>query len=442
MQTVELNDLLSDSFSDHALIHAWGRVEAALAQTQAELEIIPKDAAHVIVDVISQGNVDIEALLAHKEKIGHPLIPYLRQIEEACGEHGTWLHYGATTDNILYTGLCLNIREALEGCAKQQVLVLNQLCDLAEEHAATVMAGRTHSQQALPISFGYKVAGLLDECSRNLERQDESKKRCLRVMLGGAIGSFAAFGEKGSAIQDGVAKRLKLEPMPVPLRSVTDAWVEIASVYTLAAGTLAKLAADFKNLCRSEIAEIFQDDGSVGSSTMPQKRNPVLYNAILQAFEQMQSASQRMQQIRVIADDGDSLCNNVHREAIVEIIRLYYFILQKTQRLLETVHVNKERMLENIQRDGAWIMSESLMFALSDVVGKTEAHDLLHELAMQSKQSGESLQQVALAHAKIRDLGEERIQQILNPVNYLGDCESLTHACIERLRQQMRALNG
>ena len=439
MKMIAIETLLEDYFSDAAKFAAWGRVEAALAQEQAALGMIPQEAADCIQAVTSQTHIDAAAVQAGYQQTGHVFIPYLRLIEEQCGEHGTWLHYGATTDNILFSALSLQLNDALQAVDELQAEVLSQLCDVAEEHKATVMAGRTHTQQALPLTFGYKIAGFLDECERHLERQATCRERCLRVMLGGAIGSFASFGKHGPALQEAVAKRLKLSAMAVPLRSINDAYAELGNVYALSAGTFAKIAVDFKAMCRSEVGELFQDDGSVGSSTMPQKRNPVLYNAVLQAYAYVSDASKRLTDIRVQADDGDSLSGLTQQADIVEVVRLYYGILLKMKKILDTLRVNSDKMRSNLQIDGGWIMAEALMLALAKEMGKTEAHDILHDMAMAARESGQSLRDAALSHSHMQKLGTERLDEIIDPHKYIGASVELSEQVIERLRGRLSA---
>lgn len=437
MKTIQKDSILSDYFSPIAFQRSWGKVEAALASTQGELGMIPLKAAEAISAAALNTDCDTEVILSEMERIGHPLIPFLRELEKDCGEHGTWLHFGATTDNITHTGLALLMKDALKECSIQQTLLLENLCTLALKYAETVMVGRTHSQQALPITFGCKVAGWLDEYVRHLERQQGAAERSLSVMMGGAIGSYASFKGKGPEVQAGVAQKLGLGEMPLPLRSITDGWAELASVYSLSAATLARMAADLKMMGRTEIGEVFQEDGSVGSSTMPQKRNPVMYNYVLQAWGEIESIVQRMQSIRVVADDGDSLCNNVLKEGIVDIIKLYYAMLEKSQDIIKTLEVDTSRMQEHLQLDGGWIMAEPLMFALADELGKTEAHELLHDLAMASRSGGKTLGEIALEHPVISKLGKGRIQEILDPAGYTGECANLTRQTVERLKNRL-----
>ena len=422
-------------------IKAWGRIEAALAATQAELGIIPAEAAATIEQATLGNLVDVPKFLAEQEDIGHPLIPYLHQLEHACGEHGHWVHYGATTDNILNTGVSLQVSEALAYIHHQQSELLLSMASLAETHAHTVMPGRTQSQQALPFTFGCKVAGWLDEFCRHIPRQKAAEANGLRVLFGGAIGSGAAFGEHAEAILLGVSKRLGLPAMPLPLRSISDGWCELAQVYTLSAGTLAKMATDLKTLGRTEIGEVFQDDGSVGSSTMPQKRNPVHHHALLQAHNTMLATQNTMLQARITADDGDSLCAKQLRDGLTAIIDHYAQCLASARSLVDTLVVNTERMRSNLDLDGGWIMAEPVMFALCQRLNKTEAHDILHDVAMSAKSTGISLRQALEQHPQIAGLAlsPEAINELLNPLNYLGRCEAMTKETVSRIRRVLKS---
>ena len=433
MDIVPLNELLTEQLSDAALIKAWGTVESALAQGQASLGMIPQAAADEITHVIATTPVRPEDLVQQRKKIGHLFIPYLRIIEDACPQYGNYLHYGATTENILYSAICLQLRQALRVVHTVQTDVIEAFMRLCEEHKRTVMPGRTHGQQALPITFGYKVAGWLDEYTRHLERQKQVHERAFRLMLGGAIGSFASFAEQGPALQQQVAELLEMKAMTVPLRSMTDAWVELGQVYALSASTLAKVACEFKTMSRSEQAEVMQDDGSVGSSTMPQKRNPVQYHAVLHAFEYLESAMQRLFRVRIVPDDGDSFAGFLQRNDIIDIVKLYYFMLQKMQHILATLFVDEQRMRDNLSVQGGWIMAESVMMSLAEDLGKTEAHDLLHDLAMHARSSGQSLRETLSTHPDLQRLSSERIDEILEPMHYIGACPELCEETVERM---------
>ena len=307
MDIINYAVLLPEYFSREAEIRSWCKVEAALADVQGELGMIPKEAADTISSAALNFNFSIEKLAEIEKKIRHPLVPFLRELEPACEDARQYLHFGATTQNIQHTGLILRTRDALSEIEKKQAGLINSLCNLAIDHKETLMPGRTHTQHALPITFGFKVAGWLDEFSRHIERQNEMKTRFFTAMMGGGVGSNASFGEFGKDIQDAIAKRLDLKSMPIPHRLIYDSYAEYISVLSISAGTIGRIAADLKSLMRTEVGEVFQDDGSVGSSTMPQKRNPRQLEHILFAYQALNSLLGESHRIMVSEDDANSL---------------------------------------------------------------------------------------------------------------------------------------
>ena len=258
---------------------AWLDVEVALAKAEAELGIIPRAAAEEIerkakVELLNEANV-LEGL----RRTAHPLVPLVWELSAICeGDAGGYVHWGATTQNITQTGEVLLLREVHHIILAQLRQILGAMAVLARRTRDFAIPGRTHGQHAVPVTFGYKVAVWIDETLRHVERLRGLESRVFTCMLGGAAGTFASFGDQGFEVQRRTAEHLDLKPMTIPSRAIGDHYGEYVSVLGLLAATCHKIGAEVYELMKDEFGEVEEPvpDGTVGSSTMPQKRNPKL----------------------------------------------------------------------------------------------------------------------------------------------------------------------
>src|SRR5206468_1660186 len=263
-------------FDERAMLQRWLDVEAALAAAQEELGLIPTGSAAAIARVAKVEALDLETVRRDLAVTAHPIVPIVRELARLAGEAGRWVHWGATTQDIMDTGMVLQLRAAHTILRRDLVALVLALADLAESHRDTVMAGRTHAQQALPITFGFKVATWTAECVRQVERLDDAAPRLFVGELGGAVGTLAGFGPQGEAVQRKALERLGLGVPPIAWHASRDTIAEFVSLLALIGGTLARIANEVVQLQRSEIMELEEPfaHGKVGSSTMPHKRNP------------------------------------------------------------------------------------------------------------------------------------------------------------------------
>ncbi len=253
---------------------------------------MPAAAAAAIVASARLELLDPHRLAAEQTRTGHVMVPIIGELSRVVGaEHGGWVHWGATTQNIQQTGDVLGIRAAHDVITARLVNVLFELAELAQRHAGTVMAGRTHTQQAVPITFGYKVAAWADAMLRHLQRLDELPSRLFIAMAGGAAGTFAAMGAAGPEVQDALARRLGLISMPVASRSIADPFAELVCVLALLSTASSTIAEEIGRLAAVEFGELAETlpEGDVGSSTMPQKRNSKLCGEIVTIGAQIRS---------------------------------------------------------------------------------------------------------------------------------------------------------
>ncbi|WP_201318002.1 lyase family protein [Paenibacillus sp. EPM92] len=269
------DNLMQNIFSLRSRLQRYLDVEAALALAQAELGIIPQSAADKIAEAAKVELMDIERLEADQAKTGHFMMPIVSELSRVVGEpEGGFVHWGATSQNIEQTGDVLGYRSAVAVLKNQMCDVIEALAVLGEKTADTLMAGRTHWQQAVPITFGFKTASWTDVMLRHLERMEQLGPRLFISMTGGAAGTFASLGDMGPAVQAGVARRLNLNPMPVPARNIADPFAEFVLLLGMIAATLTAIAEEVSRLMATEFGEVSErlPEGDVGSSTMPQKK--------------------------------------------------------------------------------------------------------------------------------------------------------------------------
>ena len=424
-------------FSDQAMVQAWLDAEVALACSEAALGLIPEEAAETIRSRADASQFDLKTLREGIETTDHPLVSTVWNFAEACGEAaGRYVHWGATTQDIMDTGLILQLRAALRLVDSRLDALMATAAAIAENERGTVMAGRTHGQQALPITFGLKVAIWLDELLRHDIRMRQMSGRLLVGQLGGATGTLAALGATGLAVQRGFCEYLGLGVPIVPWHTARDSLAELASVMSMIAATCSRVAGEVIQLQRTEIAELEerQDTGNVGSSTMPHKRNPMTSEGII-AVERLVRRS--------VGTAMEGMSGEHERDMstwqsewlwIPELLILVDATLVRTHEVLSGLRVRRDRMIENLEATEGLLMSEAVMIALAEQLGRQRAHDLLHEMAMEVSQGDRSFESAVLESALVVSSvgGAERLRELLNPANYLGATDETINEVLRR----------
>lgn len=418
------NKEIREIFSDKSLLKKWIEVELALAKAQAELGMIPKEAFKEIENKADINNFNIAEIRKGIEKTSHPLISFIRQYSEICENGaGEYVHFGATTQDIMDTGLILQLKDGYHFIESQLDRLLDILIKLTKENRDVPMAGRTHGQHALPITLGFKMAQWLSELERHRKRMNEIYDRVFVGQLGGAVGTLASIEEDGLKVQKRMMEILGLNVADIPWHTSRDNLVELASVYALIAGTIGKIANEIINLQRTEIAEIEEgfQFGKVGSSTMPHKRNPMICEYIvgLSRLIRLQMAS--VYDVLIQEHERDMGLWLVEWEVWPEITVFVSKIIESITVVLSNLIIHKEKMSENLELTGGLIMSEHMMFVLSPYVGKQTAHEIVYEVCMEAYEKGIPVIDVFAKNDIVRQyLSEEEIRESLHPGNYLG----------------------
>ncbi len=411
-------------WSERSTIQSWFDVETALASAQADLGMIPAESAAAIAACASAEKVDLERMARDIAFMLHPFVPALRQLEEFCGKHAAFLHWGATTQNIFDTATALLLKRTHSTLLARLSDLLATMSELAARTRQTVVAGRTHGQHALPISFGFKIAGWMGEFRRHGERLRALERRVFVARLGGAVGTFAAMDGNGRAVQAAVARKLSLYDGEIPSRSAVDHFGEYVTVLGLLAATVEKVASNLIFLQRTEIAEVAEafHDGKIGSSTMPQKRNPARLMNIVGLARLMRLRVTGALDAMVQTDEADgaatNLCDTVIREAAVIATSAVAALLE----VFGTLHIDDRAMRHNLGKSRGLIMAESVMMRLAPEIGRHRAHELIYETAMEAFSTGRTLAEVLAVHPELVALTSKvGIGSLLDPAGYLGE---------------------
>lgn len=416
----------------------WLDVEAALAQAQGELGVIPLEDSKVICQSAKIENIDLEEVDKIYQKIGHGFMPFLKVFAKACGEKsGKFVHFGVTTQNIQQTSQLLILKQVNE---KIQILIkniLNNLAKLALEYKDTCLPGRTHGQHALPITYGYKVAVWIDELLKSLERMKESEKRIFCVMMGGAVGAFNSSGNIGRKVQKRVAEILNMYEMDIPSRNISYHKIEYIMNLSLVASTAHKVAEEVyytSGAEYNEVAEAFKE-GTVGSSTMPQKVNPKLSKGIIANSQKLYSLITPLLYSAPRMFEGDSSSYMLQDGILEEAMELIAEILPRFEELTRTLRINKEAMKNNLLLTHGLINSEFIMMSIANKLGKNQAHELIYEIAMKAKSGTASYKNLLLQNKVIQEnFTEDEILYMLDPKNYTGESSSLVQIMVEKVK--------
>ncbi len=332
--------------SRNALRQAWLDVEAALAEVQAEMHIIPEDAAKEIRKKAHLKYIDTDELGKDIQKTKAPIVSLTRLLAAACdGDFGGYIHWGATTQNIVQTGRILQIKKIHNLMRKEFGKLLAALADQAEQGGEMIMAGRTQRRQALPITFGFKAAGWIDEFLRHLERFDQFEPRFFCLQFGGAIGAMQSFGQHGPEINKRLGKRLGLSPLPVPVRSASDFLAEYVSLMALYATTCSKISQELYTLMADEFGEVSegQGEGVIGSSTMPQKVNSKVACNIMTVAARIRSQVSLAMEGMQSSHEGDAATNKMMSEALDTVCKAAYEVTSDMKTLVSELKLHPEK---------------------------------------------------------------------------------------------------
>ena len=415
-------------FADTALVQRYVEVEIALARAQVRCGIVPAEAANAIAAAARDTEIDINALGAETEVVGYPIVGIVHQLARNAGEAGRYVHWGATTQDIMDTATVLQVRDAL-GIVEAQLERLSSACaDLARQHRDTPMAGRTHLQHALPVTFGHKAAVWLSMLQRHQARIDELKPRVLVGQFAGAAGTLASLGDDGLAVQSALMEELGLGVPDITWHVARDNLAETVGVLGLITGTLAKIATDVMLMMMVELGEAYEPfvAGRGSSSTMPQKRNPISCELILAAHRIVRQQAGLM--LDGMAADFERATGPWHLEwvALPEAFLATAGALRHAGDMLGGLDVQPDRMRANLDLSGGLIVAEAVMMALAEHTGRQVAHDVIYAACRRAMEGERTLLAELQDTADVTaHLSNDELARLVEPANYLGSAQAM-----------------
>jgi 3-carboxy-cis,cis-muconate cycloisomerase len=420
------------SFSSRACLQGLLDFEAALSRAEACVGVIPSSAAKAIAAKCKAELFDAAAIAQGAKLAGNLAIPLVKALTAQVAQHDTdaarYVHWGATSQDAIDTGLVLQLRDALKFINADLGRVIRALENLAVAHRSTITVGRTWMQQALPTTFGAKVAVWLDALQRCAGRLPETRQRALVLQFGGAVGTRAALGGRGAEVAKLLSEELQLGLPPVPWHSGRDRVAEVATTLGLCVGALGKIARDIALLAQTEIGEVAEPsgDGRGGSSTMPHKRNPVTSAVVLSAATRVPGLVSTMLSAMVQEQERGLGGWHAEWETLPEIVRLAAGALNQMAEMLPRLEVDTERMRQNLETTRGLIYAEAVSMALAEKIGKSEAHKLVEAASGRALKQKRHFRDILWEDSQVtKHLTPGALAELFEAGNYLGEAETI-----------------
>jgi 3-carboxy-cis,cis-muconate cycloisomerase len=437
-QGIFSTDEMRAVWSDETRTQYYLDIEAALARVQGKLGIIPQEAADEIVSHCRLDQIDMVELRRQTERIGYPIIAVVNQINALCRDGlGEFCHWGATTQDITDTATVLQIREALDLVDDELTAISAGLARLAREHRDTPMIGRSNLQQAIPVTFGYKMAGLLSAIERHRERLGQLRERVLVGEFAGAAGTLASLETGAMETQAGLCAELGLQQPVIAWHTIRDNIAEVGTFLGLVGGTLGKLSMDVKLMMQTEVGEVFEPfaHGRGSSSTMPQKRNPISSCYIHAAISVVRQHAAALMDAMVADHERSTGPWEIEWIVLPEAFCLMAGALKQARSVVEGLEVDPEAMRRNIDLTGGLVMSEAVMMGLGPYLGREYAHDLVYDLCREAVTQRRPLLDLLAENGEIsKHLDRDALAKLLDPANYLGQSGVMVDRVLDRLQ--------
>ena len=424
---------MREVFSDFSLISRYVEVEVALAKAEAQCGVIPPEAAAEIARRTDASSLDFDLLRRETEIVGYPILPLVHQLVKQCGKAGRYVHWGATTQDIMDSAVILQVRDGLSIIEADISALRAILADLSRRHRDTPMAGRTHLQQALPITFGYKAAVWLSSIDRHIERLAQARPRVEVGEFSGAAGTLASIGEGGLEMQRLFCEELGLQQPSITWHVARDGFAEAVSLLGLITGTLGKIATDVMMMSSTEFGEVSEPfvPGRGASSTMPQKRNPISSELMLAAAKAVRQHVAAM--LDGMIHDFERATGPWHLEwvSLPESFLLTAASLANAKFMLAGLAVHETRMRENLDLTHGLIVAEAVMMAAAPKLGRQRAHDVVYDACREAIEGDRELADILAGMPEIAEAlgGADAIRRHCDPRNYLG----LSGAMVDRV---------
>ncbi len=424
-------------YNERSQLQAWIDAEAALAKAMADLDMIPKEAAESIVAKANADLIDVQMVIEHGKKTAHTLMGLLTEYRKNLPEeHQTYLHSGATTQDIIDSGTMLLAKKAHAVIEKQLVELLKVSAELMKKHRDTVMVARSHGNHALPFTFGLKMANWLDEMSRNLERWRGLKERCLVGNMSGAIGTYAAWGDNGLEVQRLSCEYMGLGNPNTWWHNQRDRLAELTYGLSLIGGTCSRIAQEVYVSSMTEIGELAEGytKGIVGSSTMPHKINPIVSEWVFSLSRIVRGNADVMAELMAPLNERDGCSWRAEWVVMPEAFGIASAMLAHMHKVISNLQVNTDRMMENVNRLKGVLLSEKAMFVLSKGMPLAEAHHVVHEVSLDALAQDKPLLDMLMANETVAKIcTREEMEAALSPENYLGQSGAVVDLVYENI---------
>lgn len=427
------DSVMADIFSEKALVRFWLEVEAALAVTQGELGLIPTEHAAMIASVCADADINYAQVWAETVNVGYPILPLVRALSGQLpdGPNGS-VHFGATTQDIMDSGLALQLRDALDRAAHLAVQLGDRVAALVTEYGDAVMAGRTHAQQALPITLGAKLAVFLNQLREGLAALGQARNRVALVSLHGAVGTSAGFRDQGEELRVGVGRRLGLAVPVGPWHVARDGLVAYGAAMASLAAVCLRLANEIIDLSRTEVGEVRERGGHLrgASSTMPQKANPIDAEMTVGFAAAATSCMSAMYRAMEAGHERAAGEWQIEWHVLPQLSTLTAGALKSAFSMLGGLEVDRARMTTNLELERGRLLSEAYMLRLAELLGRERAHDVVYSAAVRSRAEGLALE-VALSD----ELGGAPVEAI-DAADYLGEALRVSAVAVEHWRHE------
>ena len=436
-QGIFTSQAMREVWSDENRTQKYLDIEAALARVQARIGLIPQEAADEIVSHCRLEQIDMDQLRAQTERIGYPILGVVSQLNALCRDKlGEYCHWGATTQDITDTATVLQIREALTLVESELTAIALALAKLAREHRLTPVIGRSNLQQAIPVTFGYKMAGLLSAVQRHQQRLAQLRERVLVGEFAGAAGTLASLATGAMETQAGLCAELGLQQPVIAWHTLRDNIAEVGAFLGLVGGTLGKLSMDVKLMMQTEVGEVFEPfhHGRGSSSTMPQKRNPIASAYIHGAISVVRQHAAALMDAMVADHERSTGPWQIEWIVLPEAFCLMSGALKQARAMLEGLEVDAAAMLRNIELTQGQVMSEAVMMGLGPFIGREFAHDLVYDICRAALKQQRPLLDLLCENAEItKHVDRAALARMCDPANYLGQSGVMVDRVLARM---------
>jgi 3-carboxy-cis,cis-muconate cycloisomerase len=437
-QGIFSSDAMREVWSDENRTRKYIDIERALAKVQGRLGLIPQEAADEIISHCHLDQIDMVKLRAQTERIGYPILGVVSQINALCRDKlGEYVHWGATTQDITDTATVLQIREALALVDADLAAISKTMADLARKHRLTPMIGRSNLQQAIPVTFGYKMAGLLSAIERHRTRLAQLRPRVLVGEFAGAAGTLASLATGAMETQAGLMDELGLGQPDIAWHTIRDNIAEVGCFLGLVGGTLGKFSMDVKLMMQTEVGEVYEPfaHGRGSSSTMPQKRNPISSCYIHAQVSVVRQHAAALMDAMIADHERSTGPWEIEWIVLPEAFCLMAGALKQTRFVLDGLEVDEAQMRANIDMTGGLVMSEAVMMGLGKHIGREYAHDLVYDICRVAVKEKRPLLDLLCEHPEInKHLDREALAKLCDPANYLGQSGVMVDRVLGKLR--------